>query len=72
MLNITERFLSKTQEERAKALVTEVMKVIDNHNDKKLVKGLIKEFIYANFREFEKTIKTFNEGLLIQFKTPTK
>lgn len=67
MLNVTERFLNKIQEERAKALVTEVMKVIDNHDDKKLTKGLIKEFIYSSFRELESTIKTFNEGLLIQF-----
>lgn len=71
MLNVTERFLNKVQEERAKALVTEVMKVIDNHDDKNLTKGLIKEFIYSSFRELENTIKTFNEGLLIQF-TPKR
>ena len=70
MLRVTERFLDRVQEERAKALVTEVMKVMDNQDDRTLVKGLVKEFIYSSFRELAKTIKAFNEGLMIEFKPP--
>lgn len=68
MLKITERLLDKVQEDRAKALVIEVMKLIDNYSDKKLLKSLIKENIYGSFRELANTIRIFNEGLVIEFK----
>jgi len=68
MLKVTERFLDKTQEERAKSLVIDVMKNIDTYSDKKLLKSLIKEAIYSNFREFANTIRIFNEGLVVEFK----
>ena len=68
MLKVTEDFLRKAQESRAKDVVTEVMKTLDKHDDKELVKGLIKEYIYAGFREIVTAVKIFNEGLVIEFK----
>jgi hypothetical protein len=68
-LKVTETFLEKEQLRRAKSVVTEVMKAVDYSSSiQPQLKEVIKNHIYAGFRELVGSIKIFNEGLVIEFK----
>lgn len=65
MLKITNKVLNQVLEARAKEVVINVMKYIDDIDNIK--KAAVKDFIYSGFRSVNQDIKTFNEGLFIQF-----
>lgn len=70
MLQISPKFLKDTTESRARELVTNIMKALDNKSkDEAFLKGVIKDYIYTGFRNIEQDVKNFNEGLYIKFNS---
>ena len=70
MLQVSPKFLKDTTESRARELVTNIMKALDNKSkDEAFLKGVIKDYIYTGFRNIEQDVKNFNEGLYIKFNS---
>jgi len=72
MLSITEKYLGELCDFSARKAIGIILKRLDLITDKEVLKNVIKEHVFEEFRSLKYNIQAYNRGKEITFFKPTK